>query len=74
MATSVHRVEVEVSADGSASALPSGAAAVAPPAGAQLARELLLLYILLAPPGTKKNAQLILCICWTSMGVGGRIL
>jgi hypothetical protein len=32
--TSAHRVEVEVGADGHASALPSGAAAAAPPAGA----------------------------------------
>jgi hypothetical protein len=31
--TSAHRVEVEVGADGSASAPPSGAAAAAPPAG-----------------------------------------
>jgi hypothetical protein len=34
-ATSAHRVEVEVGADGPASAPPSGAAAVAPPAGAK---------------------------------------
>jgi hypothetical protein len=32
--TSAHRVEVEVGADGYASAPPSGAAAAAPPAGA----------------------------------------
>jgi hypothetical protein len=32
--TSAHRVEVEVGADGHASAPPSGAAAAAPPAGA----------------------------------------
>jgi hypothetical protein len=32
--TSAHRVEVEVDADGHASAPPSGAAAAAPPAGA----------------------------------------
>jgi hypothetical protein len=32
--TNVHRVEVEVGADGPASAPPSGAAAAAPPAGA----------------------------------------
>jgi hypothetical protein len=32
--TSAHRVEVEVGADGPASALPSGAAAAAPPPGA----------------------------------------
>jgi hypothetical protein len=32
--TSAHRVEVEVGADGHANALPSGAAAAAPPAGA----------------------------------------
>jgi hypothetical protein len=34
MVTSVHRVEVEVGADGPASAPLSGAAAAAPPAGA----------------------------------------
>jgi hypothetical protein len=34
MVTSAHRVEVEGGADGHASARPSGAAAVAPPAGA----------------------------------------
>jgi hypothetical protein len=34
MVTSAHRVEVEVGADGHASAPPSGAAAAAPPAGA----------------------------------------
>jgi hypothetical protein len=33
--TSAHRVEVEVGADGHASAPPSGVAAAAPPAGAQ---------------------------------------
>jgi hypothetical protein len=32
--TSAHRVEVEVGADGHASALPSGAAVATPPAGA----------------------------------------
>jgi hypothetical protein len=37
-ATNAHRVEVEVGADGPASAPPSGAAAAAPPAGARLAR------------------------------------
>ena len=36
MVTSAHRVEVEVGADGHASASPSGAAAAAPPAGAVL--------------------------------------
>jgi hypothetical protein len=35
MVTSAHRVEVEVCADGPASAPLSGAAAAAPPAGAQ---------------------------------------
>jgi hypothetical protein len=34
-ATSAHRVEVEVGADGPASAPPYGAAATAPPAGAR---------------------------------------
>jgi hypothetical protein len=34
MVTSAHRVEVEVGADGLASAPPSWAAAAAPPAGA----------------------------------------
>ena len=34
--TSAHRVEVEVGADGAASAPLSGAAAAAPPAGAEL--------------------------------------
>jgi hypothetical protein len=34
--TSAHRVEVEVGADEPASAPPSGAAAVAPPAGASI--------------------------------------
>jgi hypothetical protein len=34
MVTNAHRVEVEVGADGPASATPSGAAAAAPPAGA----------------------------------------
>jgi hypothetical protein len=34
--TSAHRVEVEVGADGSASAPPSGAAAAGPPAGARI--------------------------------------
>jgi hypothetical protein len=36
-ATSAHRVEVEVGADGHANAPPSGAAAAAPPAGAHFA-------------------------------------
>ena len=36
--TSAHRVEVEVGADGPASAPLSGAAAVAPPAGAQIGK------------------------------------
>jgi hypothetical protein len=35
-ATSAHRVEVEVGADGHANAPPSGAAAAAPPAGAMI--------------------------------------
>jgi hypothetical protein len=36
MVANAHREEVEVSADGLASATPSGAAAAAPPAGADL--------------------------------------
>jgi hypothetical protein len=36
--TIAHRVEVEVSADGRASAPPSGATEAAPPAGANLGR------------------------------------
>jgi hypothetical protein len=35
MVTNAHRVEVEVGADGHASAPPSGAAAATPPAGAR---------------------------------------
>jgi hypothetical protein len=38
MVTSAHRVEVEVGADGPASATLSGAAAAAPPAGALVPR------------------------------------
>jgi hypothetical protein len=38
MVTNAHRVEVEVVADGHASAPPSGAAAAAPPEGARLVR------------------------------------
>jgi hypothetical protein len=34
--TSAHRVEVEIDADGPASAPPSGAAAATPPAGADI--------------------------------------
>jgi hypothetical protein len=40
--TDAHRVEVEVDADGLASAPPSGAAAAAPPAGARNAKSNLL--------------------------------
>jgi hypothetical protein len=43
MVTSAHRVEVEVGADGPASALLSGAAAAAPPAGAALGNGMLVI-------------------------------
>jgi hypothetical protein len=45
MATIAHRVEVEVGADGPASAPHSGAAAAAPPAGASFASILLKIMI-----------------------------
>jgi hypothetical protein len=46
--TNAHHVEVEVGADGHASATPSGAAAAAPPAGAVLVgKELTMVMVVL---------------------------
>jgi hypothetical protein len=49
MITSAYRVEVEVGADGHACAPPSGAAAAAPPAGAQIWEESMPLILRKAP-------------------------
>jgi hypothetical protein len=53
--SSAHRVEVEVIADGPASAPPSGAVAVAPPAGTHSIHNIISTYCNIINCGNKSN-------------------